>query len=464
MMKYKSKSKKGVSLVIVVLAITTIMAFAGLVVDIGMVQNCQNELQKATENAALVAASTLEPFTDSYGNTKIDTTKATAVAQDIFNYLKNPFIDSYGNISVEIKPKSKAVYVKSSAKSRTYFLQVVGIHYINVEAQASAMSSPSYLSENSILSIEGSSIMTDTTVDTHIRDPLGDTKNASLNYAYFLKKEHLMGLPDNNAIHLGPGGYITIKLAKPIIDAEGPDLYIAEAGNMEGYFVFVGTDKDSSNPYINEAKPGAGIEWTNISCTGIPSAPDSSGYLGAYYTLVDYLNGSPTAEAKFYGSGYFDLGGKCINGMTETYGGTAGRIAAAKYIKIIDDNTEDGFMADNPSVPVLLLGEHSGITPGADIDAISIFHKTRLIRTKDFFTDTDGDGLIDILEAIIGTDPNDVDHDADGISDGLEYSGYYFDGAPIAANAKSIIDAVGNIKAYFTSPRAKTDINTIVLQ
>ncbi len=38
--------------------------------------------------------------------------------------------------------------------------------------------------------------------------------------------------------------------------------------------------------------------------------------------------------------------------------------------------------------------------------------------------DTDGDGLDDVLEEHIGTDPNGTDTDGDGISDGLEYTTY----------------------------------------
>jgi len=221
-----------------------------------------------------------------------------------------------------------------------------------------------------------------------------------------------------------------------IYDGKGFDFIIYERGHAEGYFVYAGVDADPTNPYISAANPGGGIQWVNISCTGIPLYV-KSGFIDAYKTTVT-VNGSSTTDYKFYGSGIFDLGMKCSDGGTEFYDGTdstdAPRIKNVKYLKIIDDNVEDGFLiqpkfgmeASQPAaIPMLIPGEHSSFTPGADIDAIEILHHSRLISVKEFDSgDSDGDGLLDTVELMFGLDPGVVDTDGDTISDLLEREGY----------------------------------------
>ena len=438
----KNKKARGVSLIIFAMGITAIFAFASFVVDIGIVLNSQNELQKAVESAALVGASNLEPKKDSAGIIKIDSSQVQSIMLETFNKVKNTngMISSASIPEISVNAKSKAVKISSYLSVNTYFISILGLKSIKVEAQAAAMSAPFYLSANFPKGLVPGSILKETSGDTDIRKPVGDNQNINSDFG------NIYGHPDNKALSLGPGGYITIRLPMPLVDGDGADLYISELGNLEGYYVFAGNDKDPSNPYVNEVMPGAGIQWVNISCTGFPvGGADSSGAVGAYYTTVNY-NNSSSLEAKFYGSGYFDLGAICKDSSGNVK--YNGNIKSATYLKIIDDNKEDGFMADYPVRPVLLIGEHSSISPGADIDAIGILHHTSLISVKDYNKDTDGDGLIDVLENVIGTDISKQDTDSDGINDDIEYSGW-FDNSGIKT---SIIDSSGATKVYFTNP------------
>ncbi|MCK7484505.1 MAG: hypothetical protein MZU97_02365 [Bacillus subtilis] len=97
--------------------------------------------------------------------------------------------------------------------------------------------------------------------------------------------------------------------------------------------------------------------------------------------------------------------------------------------------------------PTLFLGEHSSVTPGADIDAAGILHHVRLIKYSDFDLDSDNDGLIDILEEIIGTNKMNPDTRRRWNSDGLEYSGWH----GTIASPKALWQE-GSTQAQFTNP------------
>ena len=52
----------------------------------------------------------------------------------------------------------------------------------------------------------------------------------------------LINSDSSKGLSLGPGGYVTIRLPVPIVNKEGYDLYIREAGAAkDGYMVFAGT-------------------------------------------------------------------------------------------------------------------------------------------------------------------------------------------------------------------------------
>lgn len=447
----KIKKRKGVSLVVFALGALTILSFACFVIDLGFVINTQNEFQKALDSAVLVGVSNLEPITDNSGITQINTALAKQATLDTYTKMVNTLNLTTANPNPTIdeitKAASKAIKIESTIEADTFFAKLIGINKIQIKGQAAAISAPVHLSSKIPFGVENGSIIASSSGDTDIREPVGDNKNLNKDI------NNILGASDYKSLSLGPGGYITIKPPNAIMDTTGAEIHIKEPGNAEGYYVFAGNDSDPENPYINEAMPGAGISWTNISCTGIPANADNTGELGAYYTDVSFY-GTTRTEAKFYGSGYFDLGVRCSadpSGIIP-YDGTgvtpgAGNIKSAKYLKIIDDNVEDGFLHDNNNKPVLLIGEHSSVTPGVDIDSVSVLHHPRIISIKDFNTDSDNDGLIDILELIIGTDINNIDTDGDNINDNIEFIGWYNDGG-------NIIDIInkGSTKVYFTSP------------
>ncbi len=438
-MKYiKNKKRKGVSLIILALGIVAIMGFASFVTDLGMIMNARNELQKVVESAALVGASNLEPQQNSAGQVIVDTSQAVTIMTDTYNQMinSNSMLSNAAAPTIDFNAQSKAVKIFTTLDVRTYFARIIGINAVRVEAQAAALSSPYYLNSNFPKGFSPGSIIRETSGDTDIRKPVGDNENVNILF------DGALGSPDNKALTLGPGGYLTVRFTMPLMDGVGADLYIRELGNLEGYYLFAGNDADPDNPYVNEVMSGAGINWVNISCTGIPVDIDpTNSPIGSYLANVNYSSGT-TKEAKFYGSGIFDIGKTC----TDSTGNVLydGNVKGVKYLKIIDDNTVDGFLRENLTKPVVLIGENSSITAGVDIDAVAILHHTRLISTVEYNKDTDSDNLIDYLETIIGTNVSAADSDGDGISDALEYSGWY--GA-----SQSIIDA-GSQQAQFTNP------------
>lgn len=444
----KYTHKKGASVLIIAFSIVTLMAMASLTIDLAVITNAQHELQKATETAALVGASKIEPHKVTSGTiteTLIDTSSLEDEIIKIFDYSLDKIVAHKSNtddyIKVNINADSKAVSVETIALAKTYFLAVIGIHYIEIKSVASAMSAPFYLTKS--LPSGGSSVLTTSKYDTDIRLPLGDAINVSGSTAgENVVLDNLYGTPDNKSVSLGAGGYITIKLPFPLKNSNGADLFVNEIGNIEGYFLFAGSDLNPDKPYINESNQGDGIGWINISCTGTPVG-NTSDKIGAYNVEVYHLDGTTSYETKFYGSGFFDLGATC-NGTNENYDAT---LSSAKYLKIIDDNAEDGFMADYPDKPVRLLGEHESATPGADIDAVAVLHKSRLIRTAEFNEDTDSDGLINVLEVLLGTNINNSDSDGDLINDNLEYTGWFYN----SGTAESIVNNA-TTAPNFTSP------------
>jgi len=437
-MNKKFNKNKGISLIVFVLGILGFFAFAGFAIDFGLSAGAQLELQKATDSAALVGASNIEPQKDTDGFVSVNAGNVESIITDTFDKMKNANkpISNAQITETSVNVASKAVKLKTQATFSTFFMRFFGISNIVINAQAAAMSAPQYLDDKFPLGIIEGSLLKQTSGDSDSRDPVGD--NANLRNQF----ENLYGTPDNKPLSLGPGGYVMIKFTSPLMDNEGADLSVRELGNIEGYYVFVGNDADPSDPYISETLPGGGIVWSNISCTGVPAGSDTGGKVGAYDSYIDNIPLQP----KFYGSGYFDLGAVCTDSKGSViYNGTT---RSASYLKIIDDNLEDGFLSDNPTEPILLVGEHSSLTPGADLDAVAVLHHTRLISCKSFGTDTDGDGLIDILENAIGTDINLKDTDSDGISDEQEYMGWYKSGVTVF----DIISPNKSKTVYYTNP------------
>ena len=140
---------------------------------------------------------------------------------------------------------------------------------------------------------------------------------------------------------------------------------------MQGLDVDPSDSKDSSaatGPYINYAKPGAGIKWVNISCTG---------------TSDDNI-GSPFGTTRgnyreIYGSAYFDVGKTCSDGFNG--------VSMVKYIRIIDDNQETAYFKDlNDGVyrQTMPLGEASTATAGADISEVKVMNFVQLVAPSKY--------------------------------------------------------------------------------
>jgi len=447
-------NRKGSSVIILVFSLFSLLGLAAFALDLGLILNQRYEMQKAVETAALIAASEYEPFENGVNYTKPGDTQITdsGTGNAALHYLAliNTNQVTTGIVAtptVSLNTQSRAVMVEANPTLQTYFLQALGVTGVSIPAKAAAVNVPVYLSgrfpmpTGSIL--KGDSTGTGGYLDTDIKQPLGSAAgNTTTVHNRNVNFNNIYGQPDGRVLSLGPGGYITIKLPAPLVDGKGVDFAIYERGHAEGYFVYAGidvddtdTDGDAPAPYIDASNPGDGIKWVNISCTGIPLYVNKNELIGCHQTQVT-IGGGVATEYKFYGSGYFDLGSKCTSGGVDIYDSTATnagepRLGNVKYIKIIDDNREDGFLiqskfgiATPSAIPMLIPGEHSTFSPGADIDAVEIFHHSRLISIADYSADGDGDGLIDILEDIYGFNDGNADTDSDGISDLAEFWGY----------------------------------------
>lgn len=423
-----SKKRNGSAIIIIVFALFAIFSFAALAIDLGIIFNYRYELEKATETAALMAISEYEPYENATNQITYPTTQTiqTKAINYFFAFIhSNSFLtlapdnQFSGNLSVS---PSRAISLSMRGRIKTYFLSALGIKTVLISSSAYALNVPIYLNDSNILKGDNGSYQ-----DTQIRvsSEGGVNTKTIVNKDYTLpyidnvnkNSSNLKGFRDAFALALGAGGFVTIKLPSIAFDGKGFDFEIIQSGNAKGYYVFGGNDIDPNNPYINANSPGGGIQWVNLSCTGTPiesKIDNTAGHIGSYYPYIGvgpYVNPVPPVIPKFYGSGYFDLGAKCTN----FYGTTLynANVASIKYLKIIDDNTEDGFYIKDQkyaqsldSIPAFFLGDSSSITPGVNLDSIGIFHHPKLISSTDFTTDSDGDGLINVLESAITTNPN----------------------------------------------------------
>lgn len=455
-MKITKFKRKALSLLVVILSVFMFFALAALALDVGYVFNCQNELQKALETSSLAGASAIEPsnnngivtFPDDSTIKSSVTSALTSICNDN-SVLRTEASWIISNVSIDINRSSKAVRIMSSMRVNPFFISILGLNKIEVQAKAAAMAYPVYLSPNFPITPQKGSI-----VYSDIRDAVGinTNKNNAIDNLYYAS--------DGKGVSLGGGGMLVLRLPVGLINGPGADLYINSLGNAKGYYVFAGVDTDPNSPFVNTGNSGAGIIWQNISCTGAPAmvTDDTSSRVGAYNTVEKVGPYTFNYDAKFYGSGLFDLGVSCIgkgNAGSKAYDGS---LTNVQYLMILDDNKEDGFIADDASLPVLLIGDHSSITPGVTIDSVAIFHHSKLINHNDLSIDSDGDGLIDVLENVIATSTTSTDTDGDGISDDKEYLGWFYSGI-----AKIAIINGSSRHVFFTSPTNYDQDNGIVV-
>lgn len=394
-------SKNGSSLIFVVFFLVVFLAFAAFAVDGTIVLTNRAELQSATEMTALAAAAEFNNPLTATSDVHSPTCKniedhIRATAKDTFKLLnqgslKNVDVDNINFFSVNVPPASNKVTVSTTMISQPFFLAFLGVSGIKLDAKASAVSeelnvkssyapsiiwvtpSAAYLSD--ILSKDVN--MNDTAIVT----PLGNGPSVSYPSSVSFPDFRLIDSQgDNKSLSLGPGGFITIKLPDPIIDKPGADLEIDEYGVLdsilnpdgityrrgvsEGYMVFAGLDNDPTQPYVDKDNTGKGISWVNISASGTSIAG-----LGDKAILKGVATLGCGPQDKFYGSGTFDIG--------------ASGLSMAKYIRIVDDNSETGFVNYNGNpYMVMLYGEASTYTPGADIDAVKVLNHVKLVSSS----------------------------------------------------------------------------------
>lgn len=386
-------NKKSASTTLYIIFFLVIfLAFAAFAVDGAIILTQRAKLQNITEMTALVAASEfnfkLNPDNDVNINNQI-ITQVTDTANNTFNLLKNDSLQT-ANININADADANEVKITTNIIALPLFLRFLGVSGINLEAKACAQSEPLDIKPNytgiNWLSAKAaylSDILSKSPNmnNTAILLPLGNFPSASYDLATSFVNFSLIIAEDHQPLSLGPGGFITIKLPAPIVDKPGQDLFIKEADSakcqndpkctnaLEGYMVFAGLDKDPNNPYVDPDNVNGDILWVNISCSGTPEKPDANGLLKTYNAPTYNLGN----QDKFYGSGYFDIGASCIG---------PGGISMAKYIRIVDDNSESALVTtdQNNYYKAMLYGEASTATAGVDIDAVRILNHVKLIK------------------------------------------------------------------------------------
>lgn len=385
------KKRNASATLYLVIFITMILAFCAFAVDGTIIFTTRSKLQNATEATALAAAS---EFNYAENATEADLEVAVIDnAKNTFNALKfGPL--KFAKINVDVNASKKEVKITTTCPSPTFFLGLLGVSVVNLNAESAAQSealdvTAKYSNINWITSsaLYLSDILSKglNLNDTAILLPLGNFPSASYSKTVNMVDFKLIDFDTTNQpLSLGPGGFITIKLPAPIVDKPGDDLFIKEIGAIEGYMVFAGIDNNPEKPYVNYQNTGDGLSWVNISCTGTPEIKDTDGLIGAYSATTQL---PMAAQDKFYGSGYFDVGASCTDGFKG--------ISMAKYIRIVDDNDESGFVTNsvgtlnsNKYYKAKFYGESSTPTVGADIDYVQVLNHVKLIPPSSYVDKT----------------------------------------------------------------------------
>ncbi len=384
--------KNASTLMYLIFLFSVILAFCAMAIDATIIYNTRMKLQDATERAAMVGAEAFNTGNIILNQTQIEDNVNDNVEAAFSHFLFGPLNKNNAQIiDVQTKYSEKKVLVKSKVSSPTFFLGFLGIHSVNIKATACAVNEKMDVKSNlnSAMWLTSSAMylsgIVNSTSMTYLQPPLGAGYLASFLSSVIIFP--LIDNLDNEPLSLGPGGYFTVRLPAPMVDKRGPDLFIKEAGDaLEGYFVFAGIDKIIENATLGEggASKSAGdtevdtgedeiesndIVWKEITCSAIPETVDMNGNPRLY---------SSNGHVKVYGSAYFDLGNSCVN------------LAVAKYIKIVDDNSESAFVkktigtSDTNYYKAMLYGEASTATAGADIDAIQILNFVKLIPPSEF--------------------------------------------------------------------------------
>lgn len=383
------KKRQASSTLFIIAFFAAFLAFTAFAVDGTIIFAQRAKLQNATEAAAMAAAAEFNSSTDT-ATQSVNVAASARTTLDLLRVdsLQYLNVNNPSNLTIDVDTTNKEVRLTTNYLAQPFFLAFLGVTGIKLQAVACAKSESLdvkalYNSINWITTAGQyfSSIITKDPKlnDTAILPPLGNFMSASLDPStgWVMYNAINPDTPDV-PISLGPGGFMTIRLPAPIIDKPGYDLYIKEAGNaVEGYFVFAGLDNNTgepgatNGPYVNVDKPGAGISWIDISCSAKSDLTDSNGSFKPYSVQTPGLEN----KTKFYGSANYDLGDSCI-----VNNNPQNSISMAKYIRIVDDNSESAFVTSDKTkyYKAMLYGEASTATAGADIDSVKILNHVRL--------------------------------------------------------------------------------------
>lgn len=377
--------KKANTLIYLIFFFVFFLAICAFAVDASITFANREQLQSAAEIAALAGASEFATDTDGPA--------AKTKAKEIFDLLmvgglKDVNSNRPGVFAATTDTNPRRLRIEIHAPSRPIFLSFLGVSVIRLKALTCAASEDLSVKDatgygSNVIWMSSKVAYTSDIIapaysagdsnnyrDTAILTPLDDVvKSASYKETPPTIPHFPLiqgAAPTTDPLSLGPGGYLTIKFPAPIVDKTGNDFYIEESGDaQEGYMVFIGIDSKPDDPYIDSARPGAGINWVNISCAGKDNLGNPVPQGTADITIG-------TTKTKVYGSAYFDIGNTCVPTNVKNP-----MISTAKYLRIIDDNKEDAYYGGVG--PINIYGEASTATPGADINAVTVLNHVKLI-------------------------------------------------------------------------------------
>ena len=129
------RTERGAALVLTVVAITTVLGFMALAIDLGMLFVARADAQRAADAAALAGASA---FLDNEGSSAVGPANQRAMEYALRNTFQNGPIDS-NEITIRVIPESLKVGVWVQRDSvQTMFARVIGMRWVQIGAYAAA--------------------------------------------------------------------------------------------------------------------------------------------------------------------------------------------------------------------------------------------------------------------------------------------------------------------------------------
>lgn len=129
------RAERGATMVIVALAMTALLGFLALAIDLGMLYTARSDAQRAADAAALAGASA---FLDNNGPAAVGPARQRALEYALRNTFQNGPIDS-NDVVITVLPDSSKVGVYIHRDSvATLFARVLGIRTVPISAFAAA--------------------------------------------------------------------------------------------------------------------------------------------------------------------------------------------------------------------------------------------------------------------------------------------------------------------------------------